>query len=193
MYSDNSTRSAPGDPNLNKGLLRKLSPRVVFADEIDSLSGARVSSRETGGALAHRWVITEFMSKISYQDQRVVVIGTTNRPFDLDDTEVARRPSWGEGDERDLKILLKGETVAEDKALKEIAPSSSESLGTLSELRKSNDEFGEGKREKRRNMCGKGSFGFIEKGKGQGEIKIATSAGPTSMPSGGVDLRLLEL
>jgi hypothetical protein len=31
-----------------------------------------------------------------------------------------------------------------EKALKEITPSSSESLGTLSELRKWNDEFGEG-------------------------------------------------
>lgn len=64
-----------------------------------------------------------------------------------------------------------------EKALKEITPSSSESLGTLSELRKWNDEFGEGKREKRRNMWGKGSFGFVEKGEGQGEIKIAASAG----------------
>jgi len=64
-----------------------------------------------------------------------------------------------------------------EKALKEITPSSSESLGTLSELRKWNDEFGEGKREKRRNMWGKGSFGFVEKGEGQSEIKVAASAG----------------
>ena len=67
-----------------------------------------------------------------------------------------------------------------EKALKEITPSSSESLGTLSELRKWNDEFGEGKREKRRNMWGKGSFGFVEKGEGQSEIKVAASAGGKS-------------
>ena len=60
-----------------------------------------------------------------------------------------------------------------EQALKEITPSSSESLGTLSELRKWNDEFGEGKREKRRNMWGKGNFGFIEKGEGSDEVKIA--------------------
>ena len=70
-----------------------------------------------------------------------------------------------------------------EKALKEITPSSSESLGTLSELRKWNDEFGEGKREKRRNMWGKGSFGFVEKGEGRSEIKIAGSA--ESVPGGG--------
>jgi len=64
-----------------------------------------------------------------------------------------------------------------EKALKEITPSSSESLGTLSELRKWNDEFGEGKREKRRNMWGKGRFGFVEKGEGKSEIKVAASAG----------------
>ena len=61
-----------------------------------------------------------------------------------------------------------------EQALKEITPSSSESLGTLSELRKWNDEFGEGKREKRRNMWGKGSFGFIEKGEGSDQVKIAS-------------------
>ena len=64
-----------------------------------------------------------------------------------------------------------------EKALKEITPSSSESLGTLSELRKWNDEFGEGKREKRRKLWGKGSLGVVEKGEGQGEIKVAASAG----------------
>ncbi|KAF9780481.1 AAA-domain-containing protein [Thelephora terrestris] len=290
-------------------LARRLSPCVVFIDEIDSLFGARVSSRETGGALAHRGVITEFMSEMdglrsSSQDQRVVVIGATNRPFDLDDAVLRRLPRRllvdlpGEKERKEiLKILLKGENVAEDvsldemakrtgdfsgsdlkhlcvaaaldavkagvvlpweatkpttdgvtpvtpaaptadassedgtrvlvlendidawdeplpssdakpaspetepttperpprvislsnfeKALKEITPSSSESLGTLSELRKWNDEFGEGKREKKRNMWGKGSFGFIEKGEGQGEIKIATSAGSTSTTTSG--------
>ncbi|KAF9647587.1 AAA-domain-containing protein [Thelephora ganbajun] len=282
-------------------LARRLSPCVVFIDEIDSLFGARMSSRETGGALAHRGVITEFMSEMdglrsNSQDRRVVVMGATNRPFDLDDAVLRRLPRRllidlpGEKERKEiLKILLREENVAEDvnldeiakrtgdfsgsdlkhlcvaaaldvvkagvtlpwgttqaptegapavtsatvdgsgevrgrvldawdasatgspspsassssnttsaspeteailehprrvislsnfeKALKEITPSSSESLGTLSELRKWNDEFGEGKREKRRNMWGKGSFGFIEKGEGRGEIKVAASAG----------------
>ena len=312
-------------------LARRLSPCVVFIDEIDSLFGARMSSRETGGALAHRGVITEFMSEMdglrsSSQDKRVIVIGATNRPFDLDDAVLRRLPRRllvdlpGEKERREiLKILLREEDVAEDvnldemakrtgdfsgsdlkrtpllllemsfnqrhsppidlcvaaaldavkadvtlpwgatnkpmegspastssatdastgarvliiengaddsvidseagsvvmdrapspsvspstdatsaspeaetalehplrvislsnfeKALKEITPSSSESLGTLSELRKWNDEFGEGKREKRRNMWGKGNFGFVEKGEGRSEIKIAARSG----------------
>lgn len=37
-----------------------------------------------------------------------------------------------------------------EKALKEVTPSSSGSLGTLSKLRKWNNEFGEGKRDKKK-------------------------------------------
>lgn len=50
------------------------------------------------------------------------------------------------------------------KALKEISPSSSESLGTLTALRKWNEEFGEGHSKKKKIMWGKGLFGFAEKG-----------------------------
>lgn len=48
------------------------------------------------------------------------------------------------------------------KALKEITPSSSESLGSLAELRKWNEEFGEGGRSRKRKVWGRGQFGFIE-------------------------------
>lgn len=49
------------------------------------------------------------------------------------------------------------------KALKEITPSSSEALGSLAELRKWNDEFGEGRRDrKRRQVWGKDRFGFTD-------------------------------
>lgn len=45
------------------------------------------------------------------------------------------------------------------KALKEITPSASESLGTLADLRKWNDEFGEGRKRKKQ-VWGKDRFGF---------------------------------
>jgi hypothetical protein len=51
------------------------------------------------------------------------------------------------------------------QAQREITPSSSESFGSLAELRKWNDEFGEGRRDrKRRQVWGKGQFGFVEHG-----------------------------
>lgn len=49
-----------------------------------------------------------------------------------------------------------------EQALKEITPSASEALGSLAELRKWNDEFGEGRRAKKRQVWGKDRFGFSE-------------------------------
>ncbi|KAJ7582782.1 hypothetical protein C8J56DRAFT_831682 [Mycena floridula] len=251
-------------------LARKLSPCVVFLDEIDALFGARMSSRDNGGAVAHRGVITEFMQEMdglkSTRDDNVIVIGATNRPFDLDDAVLRRLPRRLLVDlpgvkerEEILKIHLRDENLAPDvnvkalaaksetfsgsdlkhlcvaaalhavkekvklpwatpnnpnpssttvdpliptydslvekalvteeldpiipetdeedaavvrilslrnfdQAFKEITPSSSETLGTLSQLRKWNEEFGEGRNEKRRRVIwGKGKFGFSDK------------------------------
>ena len=87
-------------------LARRLSPCVVFLDEIDALFGARMSTRETGGAIAHRGVITEFMQEMdglkTTKDTNVIVIGATNRPFDLDDAVLRRLP-------RRLLVDLPGE------------------------------------------------------------------------------------
>ncbi|KAK2466983.1 hypothetical protein APHAL10511_001241 [Amanita phalloides] len=246
-------------------LARKLAPCVIFLDEIDALFGARMSTRESGGAFAHRGVITEFMQEMdglkSSQEDRVIVIGATNRPFDLDDAVLRRLPRRllvdlpGEREREEiLKILLRDEKLADDvnikslakktdsfsgsdlkhlcvsaaldavkehvqvpwsvppqasssqqtlvselsaniapapvdtsladdssntespsrislrilhlhnfmKALKEITPSSSESLGSLGELRKWNEEFGEGHKDKKRQVWGKGRFGFVK-------------------------------
>ncbi|TFK55001.1 AAA-domain-containing protein [Heliocybe sulcata] len=288
-------------------LARRLAPCVVFMDEIDALFGARSSARETGGAIAHRGVITEFMQEMdglrSSKDDNIIVIGATNRPFDLDDAVLRRLPRRllidlpGEKERAEiLKILLRHETLGEDvdlgvlakktesfsgsdlkhlcvaaaldavkekvevpwkvassadskarevgdgptssssptpetkaespistttskevapesaegkpdetapasdakpseppsapdpmeysrvlqrhnftKALKEIVPSSSESLGSLSDLRKWNEEFGEGRKDKRKTVVwGKGKFGFTEQGSRIGEeVRIA--------------------
>ena len=87
-------------------LARRLSPCVVFLDEIDALFGARMSTRESGGAFAHRGVITEFMQEMdglkSSTENNVIVIGATNRPFDLDDAVLRRLP-------RRLLVDLPGE------------------------------------------------------------------------------------
>jgi SpoVK/Ycf46/Vps4 family AAA+-type ATPase len=91
-------------------LARKISPCVVFLDEIDALFGARMSTRESGGAFAHRGIITEFMQEMdglkSSGDDGVIVIGATNRPFDLDDAILRRLP-------RRLLVDLPGEKERE--------------------------------------------------------------------------------
>ncbi|PFH50653.1 hypothetical protein AMATHDRAFT_144519 [Amanita thiersii Skay4041] len=263
-------------------LARRLSPCVIFLDEIDALFGARMSARESGGAIAHRGVITEFMQEMdglkSSKEDNIIVIGATNRPFDLDDAVLRRLPRRllvdlpGEKEREEiLKILLRDEQLATDvdtkdlarktdsfsgsdlkhlcvsaaldsikehvnlpwtvphealqqsvveevsvqgediqstttksnqgasgpitsaaneplpnqpdrilhlrnftKALKEITPSSSESLGSLAELRKWNEEFGEGRKDKKRHyVWGKGRFGFTNnhnENKGDGSV-----------------------
>ncbi|EGO20955.1 hypothetical protein SERLADRAFT_363141 [Serpula lacrymans var. lacrymans S7.9] len=276
-------------------LARRLSPCVVFLDEIDALFGARMSARESGGAFAHRGVITEFMQEMdglkTSKDDRVIVIGATNRPFDLDDAVLRRLPrrllvdlpgeKEREGKWIILRILLREETLSTEvdlnalakrtesfsgsdlkhlcvsaaldavkehvevpwkssstlsgdqvpslstvlksedpspapsssttqpedvasepsttspivplrtlhlrhftKALKEITPSSSESLGSLSDLRKWNEEFGEGRKDKKRQQVwGKGKFGFINKtNTSVDEGRVAVSS-PTSATS----------
>ncbi|CAE7168469.1 unnamed protein product [Rhizoctonia solani] len=106
-------------------LARRLSPCIVFLDEIDALLGAR-SSRDTGGAAsAHRGLVTEFMQEMdglrSSASSNVVVIGATNRPFDLDDAVLRRLPRrllidlpGLEEREAILRIMLKEEDLAAD-------------------------------------------------------------------------------
>lgn len=113
-------------------LARRLSPCVVFLDEIDALFGARMSSRESGGAFAHRGVITEFMQEMdglkSSKDDGIIVIGATNRPFDLDDAVLRRLPRRllvdlpGEKERVEImKILLRDETLSPELDLEALA------------------------------------------------------------------------
>ncbi|KAJ7063235.1 hypothetical protein C8F01DRAFT_1209579 [Mycena amicta] len=114
-------------------LARRLAPCVIFLDEIDALFGARSSGRERGGgALAHRSVLTEFMQEMdglrSSRDDSVIVIGATNRPFDLDDAVLRRLPRRllvdlpGEPERTEiLNILLRDETLGPDTDTKSIA------------------------------------------------------------------------
>jgi SpoVK/Ycf46/Vps4 family AAA+-type ATPase len=80
-------------------LARRLSPCVVFIDEVDSLFGARSAKDSSGSGRSHNQLLTEFMqemdglnSAITNREQRVVVVGATNRPFDLDEAVLRRLP-----------------------------------------------------------------------------------------------------
>jgi hypothetical protein len=67
------------------------------------------------------------------------------------------------------------------KALKEITPSASESLGTLADLRKWNDEFGEGRKRKKQ-VWGKDRFGFTRQWDREEDGKVATSTSGKDKP-----------
>ena len=111
-------------------LAARLSPCVIFIDEIDSI----LSSRSSGGSSEEytRKVKNEFMScwdgLLTDENLRVVVIGCTNRPFDLDDA-VLRRFSRkllvdlpdAEQREKILKVILRKEKLSDDVDLKAIA------------------------------------------------------------------------
>ncbi|KAJ8096861.1 hypothetical protein POJ06DRAFT_45439 [Lipomyces tetrasporus] len=67
-------------------LAKKLSPCIIFMDEVDSLMQNR-------GVIRDREMINQFMAEWDgLRSERIMVIGTTNRPFDLDDAVLRRFP-----------------------------------------------------------------------------------------------------
>ncbi|KAI8138003.1 P-loop containing nucleoside triphosphate hydrolase protein [Fennellomyces sp. T-0311] len=99
-------------------LARKLSPCVVFIDEMDSLMSRRRSDSTSN---AHREIINQFMVEwdgLSSDNQGVLIAGCTNRPFDLDEAVLRRMPRRilvdlpKEEDRAEiLKILLRDEQL----------------------------------------------------------------------------------
>jgi SpoVK/Ycf46/Vps4 family AAA+-type ATPase len=71
-------------------LARKKQPTVLFFDEIDSLMG----SRKDGEHEASRRIKTEFMVQVdgaaTTASDRILVIGATNTPWDLDEAVLRR-------------------------------------------------------------------------------------------------------
>ncbi|RHZ56087.1 hypothetical protein Glove_406g51 [Diversispora epigaea] len=73
-------------------LARKLSPCVIFLDELDAIFGSRRSDIHNG---AHREIINQFMAEwdgLTSKNEGVLIMGATNRPFDLDDAILRRMP-----------------------------------------------------------------------------------------------------
>ncbi|OAD79189.1 hypothetical protein PHYBLDRAFT_14343 [Phycomyces blakesleeanus NRRL 1555(-)] len=107
-------------------LARKLAPCVVFIDEVDSIMRKRRSDTNSG---LHREIINQFMVEwdgLSSDNQGVMVMAATNRPFDLDDAVLRRMPRRvlvdlpKEDDRADiLRMLLQDEQ--HDVSLAELA------------------------------------------------------------------------
>ncbi|CAM0913646.1 unnamed protein product [Alopecurus aequalis] len=107
----------------------RLAPVIIFVDEVDSLLGAR------GGAMEHeatRRMRNEFMAAWdglrSKDSQRILILGATNRPFDLDDAVIRRLPRRIYVDLPDaqnrmkiLKILLAKENLESEFGFDELA------------------------------------------------------------------------
>mmetsp|Transcript_8636 Transcript_8636/g.35521 ORF Transcript_8636/g.35521 Transcript_8636/m.35521 type:complete len:961 (+) Transcript_8636:347-3229(+) len=111
-------------------LARKLAPCVIFLDEIDSL----LSSREHGDDTSHgtltsvKTTLMQEWDGLRTTSDRVIVIGSTNRPFDLDEAVLRRMPRRVLVDlpdlvtrEQILRVTLRSNDVARDVNLTAIA------------------------------------------------------------------------
>ncbi|KAK8458315.1 hypothetical protein SEVIR_3G355466v4 [Setaria viridis] len=110
-------------------LASKISPAVIFVDEVDSLLAKRESAVEHE---AMRKMKNEFMVNWdglrTKEQERVIALGATNRPYDLDDAVIRRFPcrlmvSLPEASNREkiLRVILSKEILAPDVDLKLVA------------------------------------------------------------------------
>ncbi|KAJ8768569.1 hypothetical protein K2173_022680 [Erythroxylum novogranatense] len=110
-------------------LAAKVSPTIIFVDEVDSMLGQRT---RVGEHEAMRKIKNEFMTHwdglMTKQGERILVLAATNRPFDLDEAIIRRferrimvgLPSV-ENREMIFKTLLSKEKVEEGLDFKELA------------------------------------------------------------------------
>ncbi|PIA49143.1 hypothetical protein AQUCO_01300183v1 [Aquilegia coerulea] len=110
-------------------LAAKVSPTIIFVDEVDSMLGQRT---RVGEHEAMRKIKNEFMTHwdglLTKPGEQILVLAATNRPFDLDEAIIRRferRIMVGlpavENREKILKTLLSKEKVEEGLNFKELA------------------------------------------------------------------------
>ncbi|XP_057786812.1 uncharacterized protein LOC131004206 isoform X2 [Salvia miltiorrhiza] len=110
-------------------LAAKVSPTIIFVDEVDSMLGQR---NRAGEHEAMRKIKNEFMTHwdglLTKTGERILVLAATNRPFDLDEAIIRRferRIMVGlpavENREKILRTLLSKEKVDEDLDFLELA------------------------------------------------------------------------
>ncbi|MCO5577168.1 hypothetical protein L7F22_030992 [Adiantum nelumboides] len=74
-------------------LARKLEPAIIFIDEVDGILRARGDDHEHEASRRVRNELMAAWDGLQSKDQeRILVLATTNRPFDLDDAVIRRLP-----------------------------------------------------------------------------------------------------
>ncbi|KAG9154166.1 hypothetical protein Leryth_000634 [Lithospermum erythrorhizon] len=110
-------------------LASKIAPSVIFVDEVDSMLGRR---ENPGEHEAMRKMKNEFMVNwdgLRTKDkERVLVLGATNRPFDLDEAVIRRLPRRlmvnlpdASNREKIMRVILGKEELAANVDLEAIA------------------------------------------------------------------------
>ncbi|TFF86540.1 MAG: AAA family ATPase [Promethearchaeota archaeon] len=66
------------------GLAREESPSIVFVDEVDSIATVRGSKEMGGERRIKTQLLIEMDGMKSRKEERIIVLGATNRPWDLD-------------------------------------------------------------------------------------------------------------
>ncbi|KAF9966261.1 hypothetical protein BGZ70_002846 [Mortierella alpina] len=128
-----------GEKNVSAvfSLARKLSPCVIFLDEVDSIFRARGSGgsggSSGGGNSSQREILNQFMVewdglRSSGQNNGIVIMASTNRPFELDDAVLRRLPRRilvdlpsEQARERILNVYLSEEVLEEGVDVKDLA------------------------------------------------------------------------
>jgi len=64
-------------------IAEQMSPAIVFIDEIDRF-GRRIATRDSAGEETRR-VFSQLLEWLGKQDRKAIIVGTTNRPEDLDE------------------------------------------------------------------------------------------------------------
>ncbi|KAF9129109.1 hypothetical protein BGW39_004451 [Mortierella sp. 14UC] len=129
-----------GEKNVSAvfSLARKLSPCVIFLDEVDSIFRARSLGGGGGGGgggghSSQREILNQFMVewdglRSSGQNNGIVVMASTNRPFELDDAVLRRLPRRilvdlpsEQARERILNVYMGQETLDAGVDVKDLA------------------------------------------------------------------------
>uniref|UniRef100_A0A2P2I454 ATPase family AAA domain-containing protein 1-like n=1 Tax=Hirondellea gigas TaxID=1518452 RepID=A0A2P2I454_9CRUS len=109
-------------------LATKIQPCIIFIDEVDSFLRVRSSGDHEATAMMKAQFLQQWDGLATDQDALVLVMAATNRPLDVDRAILRRLPASfyikppGERErEAILKLILKGESLADDIDLKYIA------------------------------------------------------------------------